>query len=106
MRFKAFGPTLGYYLFRLRTPPGIVGHNPLAGVFYTIVFLCFLLHMLGPISNDISGPFGDLLWFLSTSGHFENIARGVIDLRDLLYYLSVAIIGLSIATVTLSSRRW
>ena len=44
-RFKAFGPTLGYYLFRLRTPPGIVGHNPLAGVVYSIVFLSFLLQI-------------------------------------------------------------
>lgn len=45
VRFKAFGPTLGYYLFRLRTPPGIVGHNPLAGVFYTLIFLLFLLQI-------------------------------------------------------------
>ncbi|MCP3958002.1 MAG: Ni/Fe-hydrogenase, b-type cytochrome subunit [bacterium] len=42
VRWKAMGPTLGYYLFRLRTPPGIVGHNPLAGFTYAIVFLMFL----------------------------------------------------------------
>ena len=44
-RREAMGPTLGYYLFRLRTPPGIVGHNPLAGVTYTVVFLAFLVQI-------------------------------------------------------------
>jgi len=69
-------------------------------------FLCFLLYMLGPISEQVSGWLGTLLFRLSTSGHFENIARGVLDVRDLLYYVSVAAIGLTAATVTLSSRRW
>ena len=69
-------------------------------------FLCFLLFILGSLANEASGWFSDLLWFLSTSGHFENIARGVIDLRDLAYYLSVAALGISVATVTLSARRW
>ncbi len=41
-RQRALGPSLGFYLFRLRLPPGIVGHNPLAGVIYTFVFLAFL----------------------------------------------------------------
>jgi len=69
-------------------------------------FLCFVLYVMGPISADVPGWFGDFLWFLSTSGHFENIARGVIDSRDLLYYFSVAMLGCSVATVTLSARRW
>ncbi len=41
-RREGLAPTLKYYLFRLRKPPGFVGHNPLAGVFYTVVFLAFL----------------------------------------------------------------
>ncbi len=31
-------PTLKFYLFALRKPPGFVGHNPLAGLTYTLVF--------------------------------------------------------------------
>ena len=45
IRFKGLGPTLKYYLFRLREPPGFVGHNPLAGLTYTGVFLAFLLEI-------------------------------------------------------------
>ena len=32
-----------FYLFRLRKPPGYVGHNPLAGATYVFVFLLYLV---------------------------------------------------------------
>jgi Ni/Fe-hydrogenase 1 B-type cytochrome subunit len=41
-RRQAFGPVLKYYLFGLRKPPGFVGHNPLAGLVYALVFLIYL----------------------------------------------------------------
>jgi Ni/Fe-hydrogenase 1 B-type cytochrome subunit len=34
--------TLEFYLFLLRKPPGYVGHNPLAGMTYTVVFAIYL----------------------------------------------------------------
>jgi len=37
-RRVALLPTLKFYLFRLRKPPGFVGHNPLAGLAYLAVF--------------------------------------------------------------------
>ncbi len=36
-------PTLRFYLFRLRKPPGFLGHNPLAGLTYTFVFGMYLV---------------------------------------------------------------
>jgi Ni/Fe-hydrogenase 1 B-type cytochrome subunit len=33
--------TVKFYLFALRKPPGFVGHNPLAGMVYTIVFFLY-----------------------------------------------------------------
>jgi Ni/Fe-hydrogenase 1 B-type cytochrome subunit len=44
-RLKGFGPTLRYYLFQLRLPPGFVGHNPLAGLTYTFLYLAFLVQI-------------------------------------------------------------
>jgi Ni/Fe-hydrogenase 1 B-type cytochrome subunit len=40
-RRKGLVPTLKFYLFALRKPPGFVGHNPLAGLAYTAVFLIY-----------------------------------------------------------------
>jgi ABC-2 type transport system permease protein len=43
---------------------------------------------------------------MSVSSHFMNIARGVIDTRDLVYYASIIFVCLLIAQTTLDSRRW
>jgi Ni/Fe-hydrogenase 1 B-type cytochrome subunit len=61
-RWVGFLPTLRYYLFQLRQPPGFVGHNPLAGFTYTWVFLLFLIQIttglaLYCVSAPIGSPF-------------------------------------------------
>jgi ABC-2 type transport system permease protein len=38
--------------------------------------------------------------------HFSNIARGVIDTRDVIYYLSVIFFFLILAIRSLESGRW
>jgi Ni/Fe-hydrogenase 1 B-type cytochrome subunit len=42
-RLKGLGHTLAYYLFLSREPPTFIGHNPLAGAVYVLVFLLFFL---------------------------------------------------------------
>jgi Ni/Fe-hydrogenase 1 B-type cytochrome subunit len=60
-RLRAMRPVLKYYLFGLRKPPGFVGHNPLAGMTYTVVFLLYFL-MIGTgislrvVSADVHSP--------------------------------------------------
>jgi Ni/Fe-hydrogenase 1 B-type cytochrome subunit len=44
-RRAGFMPTVYFYIFRFRKPPGFVGHNPVAGATYTLVF-CLLLTMI------------------------------------------------------------
>ena len=46
------------------------------------------------------------LQFLSIDYHFQNISRGVIDSRDLLYYISLVIFMLSLSKLSLESRKW
>ncbi|MEZ4620611.1 MAG: Gldg family protein [Caldilineaceae bacterium] len=43
---------------------------------------------------------------IGTGSRFESIQRGVIDLRDLLYYLSLAGIFLVLNTLSLDRKRW
>lgn len=47
-----------------------------------------------------------VLQFVSVSYHFENIARGVIDTRDLVYYASLIFLMLYLAHNALESRKW
>jgi gliding motility-associated transport system permease protein len=44
--------------------------------------------------------------FLSFNYHFANIAKGVLDTRDILYFVSVTAAALLIASYTLKSRNW
>lgn len=42
-RRKGLLSTTGFYLFLLRKPPGFVGHNPLAGLAYLLVFFLYFV---------------------------------------------------------------
>ena len=48
---------------------------------------------------------GELLQYLSVAYHFANIARGVLDTRDVLFYLSLTAVGLALTTRTLGNVR-
>jgi Ni/Fe-hydrogenase 1 B-type cytochrome subunit len=45
IRRKGLWPTIKYYLFGLRLPPGFIGHNPLAGITYALLFVAFLVQI-------------------------------------------------------------
>jgi len=44
--------------------------------------------------------------YMSIEYHFQNISRGVIDTRDIIYYLSLITLSLVLASRSLASRRW
>jgi Ni/Fe-hydrogenase 1 B-type cytochrome subunit len=44
-RWRGLGPTLKFYLFAMRKPPGFIGHNPLAGIVYAGVFGMYLVQI-------------------------------------------------------------
>ena len=58
------------------------------------------------LSQFVPPALQPLVAFLSIDSHFENISRGVIDSRDVIYYLSVIGVSLLVATLSLESRRW
>ncbi len=45
-RRRGLVQALRFYLFRLRKPPGFIGHNPLAGATYTLVFALYLVQIV------------------------------------------------------------
>ena len=48
----------------------------------------------------------DAVASLSFEAHFDNITRGVIDTRDILFYLSVVVVALVITVQSLQARNW
>ncbi len=47
-----------------------------------------------------------ILEWLAFDYHYESMMRGVLALRDVLYFLSIIVIGLGVAFRALESRRW
>jgi ABC-2 type transport system permease protein len=68
----------------------------LIGLFFHLIF--------GVLANNNTGFAGQLLSTLSLSDHFESISRGVIDTRDLIYFLSIILIGLFLSELSLTKR--
>lgn len=70
-------------------------------------FACFLLVLIGTPVVQIGLPrmLGAWASQLSVISHFENVARGVVDLRDLLYFASTCGLFLLLAVAALSRER-
>jgi ABC-2 type transport system permease protein len=49
---------------------------------------------------------GKILSYLSVLQHFDSFSKGVIDSRDVIYYLSAIFIGLFLTARSLESMRW
>ena len=70
--------------------------------------LCFIMHFGFEFIYDFE-ILGNMGFFIKTLGidyHYNSISRGVIDTRDLLYFVSVVLIFLIATRVTLISRKW
>jgi ABC-2 type transport system permease protein len=68
--------------------------------------ICFALFLFGKVLPFIPDTLKPIVSFLSTDTHFENVARGILDSRDVIYYLSVIVVCLLVATTSLESRKW
>jgi ABC-2 type transport system permease protein len=72
------------------------------------VSLSGLFYLIGTatITDFFGNQAGEWLRLLGTGARFDSITRGVIDLRDLYYYLSIIFVFLSLNVYTLEKERW
>jgi ABC-2 type transport system permease protein len=74
--------------------------------FIVSFLIVFGLFMLDKVLFYLPTGVVSTLEYISIDYHFSNIARGVIDTRDLVYYASAVTIALVSATSVLERRRW
>ncbi len=53
-----------------------------------------------------SGEWGSIIEKFGIDYHYQSVSRGVIDSRDIVYFLSVIILFLFITKINLQSRKW
>lgn len=108
-----WGPVIAGYLGLLLLAGAFIGlgllgsalsKNQIVGFIVGLV-LCFAFFFVDKFAVLLPESLGQLLEYLSVTYHFDNIARGVIDTRDLIFYVSLTTLGLVLTTRTLSSAR-
>ncbi|MCX7063328.1 MAG: Gldg family protein, partial [Proteobacteria bacterium] len=69
---------------------------------------CGALYLAGsPLLTDLAGnEFGAWLRGIGTGSRFESITRGVLDFRDLYYYVSLILTFLALNVFALERQRW
>jgi gliding-associated putative ABC transporter substrate-binding component GldG len=73
--------------------------------FLTALFIGLFFHLIfGVLSNNFTSWMGHVFETLSLSDHFQSISRGVLDSRDVIYFLSIVFLGLFLAEYSLSRR--
>jgi ABC-2 type transport system permease protein len=71
-----------------------------------VIFLPALLDVISWVAGQTGGV-AELARYLDYSGHFyDNLLRGVVDLRDVTYYLSVTALSLFLSAMSIEVRRW
>lgn len=80
--------------------------NQIAAFFATLgIFL--MLWLISMPSQALGAAGGDLLRYLDFSEHFfGTLFRGIIDLSNVVYYLSVTALALFLGTMFVETRRW
>ena len=72
------------------------------------VLICSLFYLLGSsvLTSLLGNQAGEFFQLLGSGSRFTSITRGVIDLRDLVYYFSIIGIFLTLNVYFLESGRW
>lgn len=68
--------------------------------------ITFSLWLFGKLLPLMPVSLAPIVEYVSLDTHFSNIAKGVIDSRDIIYYLSLIVACLFLAVQSLDSRRW
>lgn len=110
-----FGSTIGsyfglFFLMGAYTSVGIytssLSDNQIVA-FLISVLLCFVLYFgfQGISSFAAFGNFGNLVASFGMDYHYKSISRGVIDTRDVIYFLSVIAFFISLTVLKLKSYK-
>ena len=68
--------------------------------------VCLLLWVLEWISGSETATWAQVLAYLSVVTHFESFAKGVLDVKDAIFYLSLIFFGLFLTARSMESLRW
>lgn len=74
--------------------------------FLLALFISLFFHIIFDVlDSGFTGWLGELFGILNLSNHFESLQRGVLDSKDVIYFLSLVFLGLFLTETNLSKRK-
>lgn len=111
-----WGPVVGGYLGALLLGAAYLAVGQFVSATTENQILAFILSLViclglyGIGAEPFAGLFSDrtaaALRAIGTGSRFESVARGVVDLRDLVYYASLSLFFLAACVMAVRARRW
>jgi ABC-2 type transport system permease protein len=68
--------------------------------------MALLFWVLGWLDEPTAGAATKVLAYLGITNHIEDLMKGVVDLKDLVFYLSFTLFGLFLSVQSVESQRW
>ena len=107
-----WGPVIGGYLGAIMLGAVYSGIGLFASsltrnqiiAFIIGVTICFGLILVDNLLFFLPGYLTAFFQYISADFHFQNISKGIIDSRDILYFISISFIGLYCAKLALAGR--
>ncbi|MCF8236177.1 MAG: ABC transporter permease subunit [Bacteroidales bacterium] len=83
-----------------------ISNNQIVAILVALVIGILFQLIFYIMASNISGWIGNTLYYLSFRPHYESITRGVIDSKDIIYFLSIVFVGLLATELTLAKRKF
>jgi ABC-2 type transport system permease protein len=107
-----WGPVVGGYLGALALGAAFAAVGLFASAvtrnqivaFIVGLAICFALTLVDQMAIFMPRGFTPVLSYLAADVHFQNVAKGVVDTRDIAYFASVCFVGLYATHLTLKSK--
>ncbi|HBF43532.1 MAG TPA: ABC transporter [Desulfobacteraceae bacterium] len=107
-----WGPVLGGYIGALLLGAAFSAIGLFASsltrnqiiAFIISMAICFGLTLIDRMLFFLPQPVLSLMQYMGTNFHFQNISKGILDSRDILYFLSVSLVGLYGAHLALQEK--
>ena len=68
--------------------------------------VCLLLWILEWVAGYETSTWARVLSYMSVITHYESFARGVLDSKDAIYYVTLIFLGLFFTSRSMESLRW
>jgi ABC-2 type transport system permease protein len=70
------------------------------------LFALLVLYTVGWLGETLQGGAAELIRYLSVTDHFQELTKGIIDTRELVYFVTLLVVSLFLTHRSVESVRW